>query len=328
MSSLISPCGLAYESKYARAMEEVILPYNSARRKDGFFEGEGGVRLFLSTFKADSPKGAVTLVHGYTESVEKWQEVIYSLLTRGYDVYAYEARGHGRSGRDSALHGDLTLTHVDRFEDYVLDLRRLRETIKGENNILFCHSMGGAVGAYYLERYGSECGYERAVLSSPMIAPDRGGYPLFAAKGLCRAAVLLGQGMKRSLNSSPYPGHESFETSSATSRARFDWYEAIKSSTPEFQNYCSTYRLTLEYLGVTKKLLKKGEPEKISVPVRVYQASEDTTVINEYQDIFASRLKDGKLIRIDKAKHEICRSEDKVLFPYWESVLGFIDGEK
>ena len=121
MSGLISSCGLAYESEYPRAMREIILPYNSARRNDGYFDGEGGSRLFLSTYKADSPVGAVTMVHGYTESAEKWQELIYSLLIHGFSVYAYDARGHGRSGRDSRLGGDLTLTHVDSFEDYVSD---------------------------------------------------------------------------------------------------------------------------------------------------------------------------------------------------------------
>ncbi|MCR5264100.1 MAG: alpha/beta hydrolase [Clostridiales bacterium] len=324
MSGLISSCGLAYESEYPRTMREIILPYNSARRNDGYFDGEGGARLFLSTYKADSPVGAVTMVHGYTESAEKWQELIYSLLIHGFSVYAYDARGHGRSGRDSRLGGDLTLTHVDSFEDYVSDLRRLREAIPDGKNILFCHSMGGAVGAMYLERYGTGCGYDKAALNSPMIAPDRGGYPLFAAKGLCLAAVIAGKGTKRSLNSSPYPGHERFESSSASSQARFDWYEAIKSSTPEFQNYCSTYRLTLEFLDVTKKLLKKGAVEGITIPVRIYQAENDGSVINSYQDIFVSRLERGEIIRVPGSKHEIYRSDDKTLFPYWESVLEWI----
>ena len=325
MKELIAPCGLAFEDNYAEAMREVVIPYNSSRRKDGYFEGEGGIRLFLSSYKADNPKAAVTIVHGYSESAEKWQEIIYSLLNHGFDVYAYDARGHGRSGRDTRLGGDMTLTHVDRFDDYVMDLRKLRKTLPDGRYILFCHSMGGAVGALYLEKFCPECGYNKAVLNSPMIAPDRGGYPLFVAKGICDLAVRFGKGAKRSLNSPPYPGHEKFESSAAASRARFEWYDEVKSKTPEFQNYCMTYRLTREYLGVTAKLLKKGAVENISVPVMIYQAENDGSVLNEYQDMFASRLKYGNLIKVPGSKHEIYRSGDKALFPYWESVLKFIE---
>ncbi len=253
MSGGIAPCGLAYETDYAQTMEKTILPYNGARRNDGMFDGFDGKKLFMSLYTADDPKGTVVMVHGFTESSEKWQELIYSLLNRGYNVCAYDARGHGRSWRDERLGGDLTLTHIDRFEDYVVDLGCFREkTVRDDlPRILFCHSMGGAAGAMYLEKYKSDCGFDKAVLNSPMIAPNRGRYPMLAAKGLCDINILLGRGCSRSINSRPYPGYEVFEDSAASGKARFDWYEKIKSSTPEFQNYCSTYKLTAEFLKVT-----------------------------------------------------------------------------
>lgn len=326
MSGLISPLSLAYEKEYSRAMDEIIIPYNSARRSDSTFDSFDGKPLFMSEYTADDPRAGIVIVHGYTESAEKYQELVYSFLNHGFNVYAYDARGHGRSWRDERLGNDKTLTHIDRFEDYVSDLRFVYEkrVPHGLPLFLFCHSMGGAVGAMYLEKYGTSCGFEKAVLSSPMIAPDRGGYPLFLAKGLCCASILLGKKLKRSLNSSPYPGHEEFSGSPASSEERFDWYEKIKSSTPVFQNYCSTYGLTSEFLGVTKKLLGKGKPESIAVPVMIFQAENDGSVINEYQDKFAGRVSGCGLIKINGAKHEIWRSTDDILFPYWEKVLDFI----
>ena len=47
--------GLALSEHYAETMEEVILPYINARRRDFHVSGDGGKPLFASRFDAEMP---------------------------------------------------------------------------------------------------------------------------------------------------------------------------------------------------------------------------------------------------------------------------------
>ena len=114
--------GLVRSDHYAGTMNDVVLPWLAGRRTDATVAGEGGVPLFCSRFDADKPRGTVLIVHGFTENAEKYDELIHSLLRSGYSVVAYDQRGHGRSWRDPAI-SDISLTHVNRFGEYVADLK-------------------------------------------------------------------------------------------------------------------------------------------------------------------------------------------------------------
>ena len=183
-----NPDGLALSADYARTMNEAVLPRIAACRRDETIAGDGGKPLFTSRFDAEAPAGAdrpvgtVVIVHGFTENTEKYAEIIHSLLRCGWSVLAYDQRGHGRSWRKPGV-TDLSLTHVDRFEDYAEDMRVIADRLlmsMPAPRMLFCHSMGGAVSAMYLEN--DPCPFERAVFSSPMIAPNVGGFPVGAVR--------------------------------------------------------------------------------------------------------------------------------------------------
>jgi lysophospholipase len=78
---------------------------------------------------------------------------------------------------------------------------------------------------------------------------------------------------------------------------------------------------------VTKQILKKGEVEKIACPVRLYTAETDGSVLPEPQEQFISRVRQGNRVFVKNARHEIYRSEDGVLFPWWHDVLSFLKDE-
>ncbi len=319
--------GLILSGRYRETMEQHVLPYLTARQKDTVVPGDGGTPLFTSFFTADAPRATAVIVHGFTENAFKFSELIYSLLRSGFNVCAYDQRGHGRSGRDEKVKGDLSLTHVDRFERYVNDLKAVCDARLSDSprpRVVFAHSMGGAVTALLLE---NDPGYfDRAALCAPMIAPNRGGMPYAAGMLLCLGAKALGQGRKRVFISKPYAGPEDFDTSCATSRERFDWYDAVKAARPEFHNNGPTYSWTLESLKVTKKILAPGAVERIAIPVRVYGAQEDNSVLPDEQAAFAARLKNGGREVVPGSRHEIYRSTDEALFPWWHEVLAFLKG--
>ena len=58
-----------------------------------------------------------------------------------------------------------------------------------------------------------------------------------------------------------------------------------------------------------------------------YTAALDDTVLPEPQAAFIARVKDGTHVTVEGAKHEIYRSPDAVVFPWWHDVLGFLAGK-
>lgn len=319
-----NPDGLVLSGDYARTMEEAVLPRLAACRRDVVVES--GPRLFCRCYDAEKPLGTVLIVHGFTENADKFAELIYSLLQNGYSVVAYDQRGHGRSWRDPAI-SDLSLTHVDRFDDYVGDLERVvGGPLAGMPKpwFLFAHSMGGAVSSLFLERHGGVFG--RVALCAPMIAPNLGGLPPAAARLLCGAETLLGRDKRRIFASKPYSGPEDFATSCATGRERFDWYDALKAHTPEFQNNGPTYGWTREAIRASRMVLEPGAVEKIDAAVRLYTAEDDNSVMPDAQIAFAARLRDGVRTLVPGSRHEIYRSGDDVLFPWWREILEFYRG--
>lgn len=319
----INADGLAYSEGYAEAMEREILPYINARRTDLTVSGDGGAPLFVSRFDAEAAKGTVLIVHGFTENADKFSEVIHSLLKNGLSVVAYDQRGHGRSYRAEGLDG-LSLTHVDDFEEYVRDMDIVyRQVVAGmpRPHRVFCHSMGGAVTALYLEQHPGV--FDKAALCAPMIAPSLGAMPKPAALALCKTEKALKHGKKRIFISKPYTEKEQFETACANGKARFDWYEELRFNTPAFHNNGPTYSWLKESIDVTDDILTPGAVEKIDAQVRLYTAALDDVVLPDPQKAFIARVRHGEHKTVEGAKHEIYRSPDEVLFPWWHDVLQF-----
>ena len=324
MIQALNPDGLVFSENYRQTMDGVVVPAINARRTNVTVKGAGGRPLFASRFDAEAPRGTVVIVHGFTENADKFDELIHSLLQNRFSVVACDQRGHGRSWRAEGLEKDLSLTHVDRFEEYVEDLNAVCEQVLKAMPgpwMLFAHSMGGAVSTMFLETHPGV--FTRAALCAPMIAPARMGLPLPVAKLICAVPKAMGKGKKRMFFSKPYSGAEDFATSCAAERERFEWYEALRVATPEFQNNGPSCSWTLEALNVTRKLLAPGMPEKIAIPVRVYTAEDDGSVLPEAQEALVKRLRDGRRRVIPGSKHEIYRSPDDVLFPWWHEILDF-----
>ena len=326
MEHLLNEDNLVFSRQYDRGMEDIVLPALSEAEESFTLEGYGGRPLHGCLYPAGRPAGTILLVHGFTENAYKFSELAYSLLKQGLTVIAYDQRGHGRSWRDPDI-TDLSVTHVDRFDEYVSDLKCVCDQVLQKHPkpwFVFSHSMGGAVTALFLERYPDV--FSRAVFCAPMIAPDRGSVPLWAASLICRTAGLFGREKKHVFFIRPYGGPEDFSTSCATDPNRFSWYDRIKASTPVYQNSCPTYAWTRESLNVTKRILAEGEPEKIACPVLLFTAESDTSVRPVEQEMFASRLPDCRHVFVKGARHEIYRSTDEVLFPWWHSILEFLKG--
>jgi len=315
---------LVVSDHYADIMEKDVLPWLKKREHVLSVPGFNQNPLYCVFYDADRPRGTVVIVHGFTENAYKYSELIFSLLHQNFSVVAYDQRGHGRSWRAEGI-PDASMTHVDHFSDYVADLKIICESVLSgmpKPWLVFCHSMGGAVTASFLEQYPEW--FDGAVMCAPMIAPNLKGLPVAAATAVCRFEIAIGKLKTSPFFMKPYAGHEDFNTSCAADRNRFEWYDRVKFSHREFQNDIPTCSWIMESIRVTKTLLSPGAPEKIACPVLLFTADRDFSVLPGPQKEFIDRVKKHLHIFVPGSRHEIYRSENVVLFPWWHQILCFL----
>ena len=315
---------LIEEKNYREVMEGVVEPELAQIRREVKVPVEGG-SLNVEAYTIPGAQRAVVVLHGYTESAEKVREMIWYFLHEGWSVYAYDHRGHGHSPRAVE---DTSITHVDRFEDYVRDLEKLMETVvlpetKGMPLVLYAHSMGGAVGAMALMEHPGW--FTRAVLTAPMIAVPTAPFPRIAGRLICAVMCAVGKAKERAFVGQPFdPERETFETSVDTSRERFEYYKAKRVKNAHLQNSSPSYSWVGESLAVTGKLLDPKNCAKITTPLLLCQAGLDTVVLLPEQAKFVSQVSGAKLRTFEQAKHEIYGSHDEIMREYVPAVLTFL----
>ncbi|MCR5664188.1 MAG: alpha/beta hydrolase [Oscillospiraceae bacterium] len=310
------------DENYADQLRELVEPFLAERRETGFFERVEGQPIYYEHYRADEPEAVVVISHGFTESIRKYAESIYYLLQAGFEVWGVDHRGHGRSWRPN---DNLFVVHAERFDDYVDDLRALTETLvrpaAGEKPLfLFCHSMGGCVGARLLETTPGL--FSKAVLSSPMLGLSFGKIPLFAAYAVA-CLKSIGDGAKEPLSPVTAFPEETYEASAANSEPRFSWYYGQKLADPKLQTCSASAGWGREAIRACRKVLSKKECARIRVPVLLFQAGNDAFVKNEAQNEFARRVPGCRLVELPGLRHELFMSDSEKLKSYWETIFEF-----
>ena len=121
--------------------------------KDGYFAGLKDFKLYYQCWAPSSnPRAVLLIAHGFAEHSGRYGNVVDYFVPRGWAVYAPDHRGHGKS--------DGERVQVDRFSDYVDDLKTFFDIVRKENVgkkvFLVGHSMGSAIALLYASRYQDE----------------------------------------------------------------------------------------------------------------------------------------------------------------------------
>ena len=312
------------EENYEEIMRSEVEPYVAARRESGTDERVKGQPVYYEHFKADQPKGVIVISHGFTESVQKFTESIYYMLQAGYEVWGFDHRGHGRSFRHNS---NPLVVHVEHFEDYVLDLKHLTETLVkpaagGLPVYLYCHSMGGCVGAWTIEEYPSL--FTKAVLSSPMLGLGFGKIPVPVVYAV---AFLKGMGEKKKEPMNPitaFAEEPDFENSCDSSECRYLYYHKKRLADETLQTTAPSIGWGKESVKACHRVTSKYQTSRVRIPVLLCQAGNDTVVKNESQDLFASRVAVCEVYKVPGMKHELYMTDSPVLKPYWEKIFQFL----
>lgn len=350
---------IPYDEKgFESAVGTVLKPWLNDHVTGGVFSSFDDSRIRYYRADRKDAKAVVVMVHGFCEFFGKFHETAYNFWENGYTVYFMELRGHGGSER---LSEDPDVVDVRSFSDYVEDLKWLVDKVilpkersyllssagadpgrglpagnaaagrdpvpqsagSGRKLLLYAHSMGGCVGALFLERYVHD--FHAAVLTSPMLKMTAGTTPLWQARAIMTMARILGRDEKMIPGMKHFdPDAPDFEGSGSTSLARF-LYQFRQRKDPSnggiYTMNAGSCRWGRAAWAATQKVLKHGD--RIRIPLLICQAGHDLYVDNEGQEELARKAKHVKLVRFPDAKHEIYASDPGSLEKYYSEILRF-----
>lgn len=291
-------------------------------KESGSFTGEGKNKIYYEKYKVKNEKGRVVISHGFSECIEKYLEVIYYFTREGYSIFIMEHRGHGRSG---CLGSTKTQVHIEDFNYYINDLKKFidKVVIKKENLFLFAHSMGGTIGTMFIEKYPEY--FEKVILTSPMFKIAIGGIPNSLALLFAKLAIIAGKENEFIVGNTPYESTYDFLSAATLNESRYNYYYKEVASNIRIQRGGGSYRWLYESLKAIKYILNKNNIKNINVPILLFQGGKDELVGVEGGEKFENRCISCKLIRFEKANHDIYSENNDILEVYLNTIFEFLE---
>lgn len=310
--------------QYEDVMRTIAEPYLKGIQQEGYFKNEQGHMIHYADFNIDNPKGNIVMLHGFNENIIKYYETIYYFCKEGYSVHMLEQVGHGKSDR---LVDDNSLVYVDSFDEYVESTKLFIDKIvvpagKGKPLFLYAHSMGGAIGTLFLERYPTY--FNAAILSTPMMEINAGTYPAFIAEGVSNVMALTGNGEDYVFGHTPFSDEANFKESNGDSEVRYNYYFNKRIEDDTLQTTGASFKWTVEAYKATRELNRKSNIQHVDTPTIIFVAENDGMVkpggIYEYMKYVSDST---SLIYVKDTKHEIYNSKPEIREAYYDTILDF-----
>lgn len=314
------------EEGFRDAMTDQVEPWLATHTEHGSFESFDGRKIAYRIYNAPNPEANIMLVHGFSEFMEKYNEMIYVLTQHGFNVYAMDLRGHGDSVR---LTEDPSKVDVTSFNDYVRDLKRFRELKLGGSvlpDYLLGHSMGGAIAILYSEAYPGD--FEKAVFSSPMVRMKAGGFPFLLVLIVSFFAKLFGKGYSYAAGQHPFDPSSRLAESSCCSPERYEYIMDMRRADVKDQTWSGTYRWTFAACISSLKLLNRRNIRRIKGPVLILGAGHDRLVDESFMRKFAAGLQGAEYRFFPDARHEIYHGLTPDRERFYREILDFLSKQR
>ena len=301
--------------------------YNAARQK---------IRYGFAPAQTSDKRGAMVLTLGYGEHIDLYHEAIKRYQDMGYDVWAMDWDGQGKSGRanpDAPLkpHADGMRRHVRDLDFFV---RNVVQKDRDSPLILTANSMGGHVGLLYLKEHPGV--FTAAVLSAPMFDIYRVGlsHPfrpvlkfIFNAAcklGFAEAHAPGGQGMlekigriSRRLRGFP----------EKPENVREAWNRTLREKHPDAALGRPTFAWLVAAYETIEVSMSRAFLKSIRTPVLIASAEYDDLVANDSHKHAAKELPDARHVTIKGAEHGLWFEDDDRYEALWGHISDFLDAK-
>ncbi|HZY45055.1 MAG TPA: alpha/beta hydrolase, partial [Anaerolineae bacterium] len=67
------------------------------QHSEGKFTTADGIHIYTQQWVADQPIANIVIVHGLGDHSDRYKNYVDYFVPRGYSIYSFELRGHGRS---------------------------------------------------------------------------------------------------------------------------------------------------------------------------------------------------------------------------------------
>lgn len=223
------------------------------------------------------PKACVLVAHGMAEHAGRYGRLAQALTAAGYEVWAPDHRGHGKTAAEGELGW---FAHENGFRRVVDDLKRLADKIKAERPglklFLFGHSMGSFMAQWFMALYGG-------MLTGCVLSGTAGDPGPVASVG--RLIARLGCALAGERRRTPLLDKMSFgafNKAFVPVRTPFDW---LSRDTAEVDKYIAdprcgficTFGLFRDLLGGLAAIHAKGAQAGIpkTLPVYMFAGEKD-----------------------------------------------------
>lgn len=249
-------------------------------------------------------RGAVLLIPGRTEYIEKYGPAAADLAARGFSTLVIDNRGQGMADR---LLPDPLMGHVGRFADYQRDLAALFAALPGLGwplpDRILGHSMGGAIGLRALIEAPGR--FRAAVFSAPMwgirLSPVMA--PVARVVGAAARTARLGGRYAPTTGPVPYPLAASFDDNTLTTdRAMWDFMHDQVKARPDLTLGGPSLHWLDTALSETRWLARQPLPP---VPALVALGTRERIVDTAAVRRLAARWPTARLMDVQGAEHEI-----------------------
>ncbi|OQW93932.1 MAG: hypothetical protein BWK79_08520 [Beggiatoa sp. IS2] len=330
-----------------------MMDFYQNHRRQGFFEGEKGVKIYYDVFENPQEKSALVISPGNGEASIRYAELVYDLMNQnlGYSIYIINHRGQGFSERlmgdarswetinkaNSKAIEEYQKAHIDDFQFFVDDLKKFIDTVvKPETHAKsfgLGYSLGGSILTRYLELNPGRL--TAVALSSPMYKYG-GTVTDMASQTFAANRVNAGKATEYVLGQEgPYDPSIPFidqgkVNSLTTSRNRFDLRKFIVQENPGTALGGKTWGWMNETLKNIELIRKYAT--KVRVPVLMLQASDDQLIdLNGHQEVCTAinqNVETGqatlcKLIRFPSAQHELLIEKDDIRNRVLDEIVTF-----
>ena len=281
------------------------------------------------------PKGTICLLHGRSEFIEKYYEVIIELRQRGFAVATMDWRGQGLSDR---LTRNGMKGHVRRFSDYGKDLKQFIQDIILPDCPPPCfaltHSMGGLILLSNLPDLRIKI--DRAVLCAPLIEIFTKGHSILGIKpqqpSIRRLAGVLrylglGESYVPGASQTPFDRQGFYANQRTSDGPRYDRNRQFLIDCPALGIGGPTVLWTHESCKAMDRLQSSDFQSSIHTPTLIITASNDTVVDSAAAELFAMTTRAAGAISIAGSKHEIMMEREIIREQFWAAFDRFIPGE-
>jgi len=310
-------------------------------RDDYFISSEKDrIRYNYAPAHGDAPAGTVVLTHGYGENVDLYWETIRRYQARGFEVFAMDWQGHGKSGREDpddprdpgtrGLH-----PHVQDLHDFIERIVKPRRRAQDGKLLMSTNSMGGHIGLLYLQEHPDV--FDGAIMSTPMFDIRRFGLPACfrpAFKAIFNAASFLGlknvhlpgsADLLRTIDRVSASLRNPDNLPATPLRVRHELVTAMQKRAPETTLGVPTFGWIASAFETIERSLGASFLRSVKTPVLLGSAGHEALVDNTAISRAAALMQKGREVHIKDATHGLWFDTDENYDKWWREIDRFID---